>query len=112
MTLALRGPLRLDISMGKKIQEVSRMIVIRDRDAWHIAERFQGNPVPPGPLLFREDIAGMGHTAHPLHMTSTALTGRTPEMSIAFTSRTENSIEKSYRRLPGPCFFDQLIRKN
>src|SRR5580698_3868293 len=45
--LALCGPLRLDISMGKKIQEMSRMIMIRNRDAGHIAERFQGNAVPP-----------------------------------------------------------------
>src|SRR5580658_5667708 len=36
--LALRGPLRLDISMGKKVQEMSGMIMIRNRDARHITE--------------------------------------------------------------------------
>src|SRR5580658_2559979 len=36
--LALRSPLRPDISMGKKIQEVSRMIMIRNRDARHVTE--------------------------------------------------------------------------
>src|SRR5271170_2119167 len=50
VTLTLRGPLGLDISTSEKVQEVSRMIMLGDRDAWHVTERFQCNAVPSGAL--------------------------------------------------------------
>jgi hypothetical protein len=36
--------------MGEKIEEVSWMIMIRNRDAWHITEGFHGNAVPTRPV--------------------------------------------------------------
>src|SRR5580704_12672979 len=67
-------------------------------------------PFQPAPLLVIDERVGKGHKEHPPRITSTASTGRTPELAISLTSPRGRLVGREYRRFCVNFCVDRFFR--